>query len=252
MTLEIKGLSKEFGGLTAINNLNLNVRKHELLGIIGPNGAGKSTLFNLLTGVVLPTRGEILFEGKNITNLPRHMFARKGIARTFQTTRIFPGERVFDNVMVGLIPNAGHGLWHALVNRAKKDDRFLFERCEKVLRLVDLEEKAGTLAGQLDQEKQKRLAIGIAMATDPKILFLDEPSGGINLDEIKNLIQIIRRISKTGTTICLIEHKMKMVMELCDRIAVLNYGEKIAEGTLEEIRSNEKAIKAYLGDEYAA
>jgi branched-chain amino acid transport system ATP-binding protein len=254
MLLKVKRLSKEFGGLRAINNLNFGVKKGEMLGIIGPNGAGKSTLFNLLTGELSTSGGEIIFEEKDVTDLPTPMLARLGIVRTYQTTRTFMDESVLNNIMIGLIPRIKHGVWDALIGgiSRRREEQRLIERCEEVIRFVDLEDKADSLAGELDQEEQKRLAIGIALATDPKLLLLDEPTGGINVEEINHLMGIIRRIWERGITVCLIEHKMKMVMELCERIIVLNYGRKIAEGTPQEVRRNEAAVKAYLGEEYAA
>jgi len=253
MLLKVKNLSKEFGGLKAINNLSFDVTKGEMLGIIGPNGAGKSTLFNLLTGELSATGGKIIFEEKAVTALPTPMLARLGIVRTYQTTRTFMDESVLDNIMVGLILRTKHGVWDALKGgrKSKREEKRLVKRCEEVIGFLDLESKADTLAGELAQEEQKRLAIGIAIATDPKLLLLDEPTGGINVEEINRLMGIIRRIWERGTTICLIEHKMKMVMELCERIIVLNYGRKIAEGTPQEVRHNEAAVKAYLGEEYA-
>jgi branched-chain amino acid transport system ATP-binding protein len=196
-----------------------------------------------------------MIEGSAITGLPTHRLALRGIARTYQTTRIFMHESVLDNIMVGLIARTGHGVWTALAGRRRKwkeKEQGLLKRYEELIRFVHLEEKAEALAGELGQEEQKRLAIGIALATDPKLLLLDEPTGGINVEETNNLIGIVHRISERGTTICLIEHKIRMVMELCERIIVLNYGQKIAEGTPLEIRSDEAAIKAYLGEEYAA
>lgn len=249
MLLEVNHLTKDFGGLRAINDLSLYVPEHEILGIIGPNGAGKSTLFNLLSGFLPLTGGTILFQGKIINGLQNHRIARMGIGRTFQTTRIFSNETVLNNIWVGLIPRTKHGVWNALFRRRKRDEKRLLERCKEVLRLVDLEERAERIAGELDQEAQKRLSIGIALATNPKLLLLDEPTGGINTDEINHLMDIIRRIWESGITICLIEHKLKMVMELCERIVVLNYGKKIAEGTPREITTNPEAISAYLGKE---
>jgi branched-chain amino acid transport system ATP-binding protein len=254
MLVEVRNLVKEFGGLRAIDNLSFDVNNGEILGIIGPNGSGKSTLFNLLTGVFTPTNGKVLFKGNPVTGLPTHVIAQRGIARTFQTTRIFMDQTVLNNVMVGLIPTTKHSIWNALMSRRKmkRQEQWLLKRCEEVIRFVDLEEKADGIAGELGQEEQKRLAIGIAIATEPKLLLLDEPTGGINIEEINHLMVIIRKIWSKGITICLIEHKMKMVMELCDRIMVLNYGTKIAEGTPKEVRHNKAAIKAYLGEEYAA
>jgi branched-chain amino acid transport system ATP-binding protein len=254
MLLEVRNLVKEFGGLRAIDNLSFDVNDGEILGIIGPNGSGKSTLFNLLTGVLPSTSGKILFKENLITGLSTHIIAHRGIARTFQTTRIFVDQTVLNNLMVGLVPRAKHSIWNALMSRGKmkREEQRLVKRCEEVIKFVDLEEKADGFAGELGQEEQKRLAIGIAIATEPKLLLLDEPTGGINIEEINHLMDIIRKIWNKGITICLIEHKMKMVMELCERIMVLNYGTKIAEGTPQEVRNNEAAIKAYLGEEYAA
>lgn len=252
MFLEVRNLSKEFGGLRAINHLSFSVQQHELVGIIGPNGSGKSTLFNLLTGFLSPQEGEILFQGRVVNGLPSHIIAQYGIGRTFQATRIFMEATLVDNVMVGLLPRTEHGVWNALMGKRRKEEGGFLHRCREILQLVDLEEMSTKVAGELDQEQQKRLAIGIAMATDPQVLLLDEPTGGINIEEINHLTEIIRRIWQRGVTVCLIEHKLKMLMELCGRIIVLNYGEKIAEGTPREVVRNEAAIKAYLGDEYAS
>ena len=254
MLLTVRNLVKEFGGLQAINYLSFEVNEGEILGIIGPNGAGKSTLFNLLTGVLSPTHGEIIFDEKLVTGLPTHVLAQRGIARTFQTTKIFMDQTVLNNIMIGLVPKTKHSVWNAIMNRRKmrREEGGLLKRCEGVIRFIGLEEKADRFAGALGQEEQKRLAIGIAMATEPKLLLLDEPTGGINIEETNYLMGIIRKIGSQGITICLIEHKMKMVMELCERIIVLNYGTKIAEGAPQEVRHNEAAIKAYLGEEYAA
>lgn len=254
MLLTVRNLVKDFGGLQAINDLNFEVNKGEILGIIGPNGAGKSTLFNLVTGVLPSTKGEIIFDGKLINGLPTHVLAQRGIARTFQTTRIFMDQTALNNLMIALVPKTKHSVWNAIMNRRKmkREEKGLLKRCEELIRFIGIEEKANGLAGELGQEEQKRLAIGIALATDPKLLLLDEPTGGINIEEINHLMDVIRKIWSKGITICLIEHKMKMVMELCERIIVLNYGTKIAEGTPAEVRHNEAAIKAYLGEEYAA
>ena len=251
MLLEVRGLYKQFGGLVALNNLTFQINEGELLGIIGPNGAGKSTLFNVITGVFAPDQGDIVFQGKSIGGMPDYEVSRCGIARTFQTTRVFADRNVLDNIMIGLMSKMSHGISAAFFRRSRKDAQRLTRECEDLLNLVGLEKKGGILAGELKQEEQKRLAIGIAMATGPKLLLLDEPTGGINIDEINFLIDVIRKLWKSGTTICLIEHKMKVIMDLCERIIVLNYGEKIAEGIPQEVRKDEKAIKAYLGDDYA-
>lgn len=252
MILEVQNLSKTFGGLRAINNLSFSIRKHEIMGIIGPNGSGKTTLFNLLTGFLRPTEGKIMFQGQSIDSLPIHKIAQRGVTRTFQVTRIIKEASLLNNVMMGLLPTTQHGVWDALISQRKKEDQRFKHRCQEILKMVDLEERSAHLAGELDQEQQKRLSIAIAMATNPQLLLLDEPTGGINVEEIHKLTKIIRSIWAAGVTVCLIEHKMEMVTELCQRIMVLNYGEKIAEGTPEEVMHNENAIRVYLGEEYVA
>jgi branched-chain amino acid transport system ATP-binding protein len=252
MFLEVKNISKNFGGLKAISNLSFGIEKHELVGVIGPNGAGKSTLFNLLTGFSHPTRGMITLEGQTINGLPAHKIARLGVTRTFQATRIIKEATLMNNVMVGLLSKIQHGVWDALIGLRKEEEQRFKYRCWEVLKVVGLEEMSTRIAGELDQEQQKRLAIAIAIATNPKLLLLDEPTGGVNVEEIDKLTKIIRRVWNEGITVCLIEHKLKMVTELCERIIVLNYGEKIAEGTPEEVMRNEDAIRVYLGEEHAA
>jgi branched-chain amino acid transport system ATP-binding protein len=252
MFLEVKNLLKAFGGLRAINDLSFSIQQHELVGIIGPNGAGKSTLFNLLTGFLRPTEGKILFQDQAINGLPVHRIAQRGVTRTFQTTRIIKEATLTNNVLIGLLPQTQHGVWDALIGLRKKEEQRLQHRCRELLQMVDLEEISARIAGELDQEQQKRLAIAIAMATNPQLLLLDEPTGGINIEETDKLTGIIRRIWRGGVTVCLIEHKLKMVTELCQRIIVLNYGEKVAEGTPQEVMSNKDAIRVYVGDEYVA
>ncbi len=252
MLLQADNLSFNFGRLSILRNLTFNIHDRELLGIIGPNGAGKSTLFNLLTGFLFPDRGEILFQGKPITRMPTPARARIGMARTFQSTKIFLNQSVLDNLTVGLIPRVKKGRLNSFFSQKNLGHRELPHYCLEIAGFVGLEDSLAVMARELDQEAQKRLAIGIALSTNPRLLLLDEPTGGINIEETNRLMDIIRNIGERGITICLIEHKMKMVMELCQRILVLNYGQKIAEGTPLEIRRNTLAIKAYLGDEYAA
>jgi len=249
--LKAKDLTKNFGGLSAINNVSFHIKEGEILGIIGPNGAGKSTLFDLLTGVQPPTEGEIEYNNENITGLKTYELAIQGMARTYQTTKLFNKISVKDNILVGMISRTRHNLWSIFVPKREKI-KILHDDLEKLLDFIGLKNKKDLIADQLDQEAQKRLAIGVALATKPKLLFLDEPTGGINVEEINRLIGLIAKIKNSGITVCLIEHKMKMVMELCERIMVLNYGKLIAEGTPQEIRSNEVCIQAYLGEEYAA
>jgi branched-chain amino acid transport system ATP-binding protein len=252
MLLQVNNLSINFGRLSVIRHLSFNVNDHEILGIIGPNGAGKSTLFNLLTGFLFPDSGDILFKGENINQVPAHIRVQQGMARTFQSTKIFLNQSVLDNLIVGLIPKKEKERGPSFLGRKCTDDTQLSRYGQELADFVGLNDRLDVRAGDLDQEARKRLAIGIALSTNPSLLLLDEPTGGINLEEINRLMDLIRNIAEKGITICLIEHKMKMIMELCQRIIVLNYGQKIAEGTPQEIRVNESAIKAYLGEEYVA
>ncbi len=252
--LEVSNLSKRFGGLTAINQLNFQVQSGELLSIIGPNGAGKSTLFNLLTGSYRSSSGTVRFEGKDITNRPPHEAARRGIARTFQQTTIFSRETVLNNIVIGQSLHFKTGILGAVLRtpRAGREERRVREKAEEVLSFVGLSDFKNKQAGGLTEEAQKRLSIAMVLASGPKLLLLDEPTGGINLEEIGGLIQLVTKIWESGVTICLIEHKMRMVMSISSRIIVLNYGQNIAEGTPAEVAGNEEVIKAYLGARYVA
>ena len=247
--LEVSGLSKHFGGLMAVDRLNFHVGAGELLSIIGPNGAGKTTLFNLLTGIYRPTAGKIMFNGKDVTGCKPYQAARYGIARTFQRTTIFPQATVLDNVIIGQAIHAKTGAWGAILRTgaARREEREVRDKAREVLSFVGLVDKEARLAGNLTEEAQKRLSIAMVLAADPKLLLLDEPTGGVNLEEIGGLIRLVEKVRESGITICLIEHKMRMVMSISDRIVVLNYGENIADGTPEEVANNTEVIKAYLG-----
>lgn len=252
MLLQANNLSIQFGRLLVIHDLSFQVNDHETLGIIGPNGAGKSTLFNLLTGFLFPDTGDILFKEKPITKMPAHNRVQQGMARTFQSTKLFLNQSVLDNLIVGLISGKKKGRASSFLMDGNTGEAHLPGDGREIAHFVGLDDRLHVRAGELDQEARKRLAIGIALSTNPSLLLLDEPTGGINIEEINRLMNLIRKIGEKGITVCLIEHKMKMIMELCQRIIVLNYGQKIAEGTPQEIRGNECAIKAYLGEDYAA
>lgn len=252
MLLQANNLSVHFGRLLVIHNLSFQVNDHEMLGIIGPNGAGKSTLFNLLTGFLFPDNGDILFKGKPITKMPAHIRVQQGMARTFQSTKLFLNQTVLDNLIVGIISGKKKERAPSFFGGENTGDAQLPRNGREIAHFVGLDDRLNVRAGDLDQEARKRLAIGIALSTNPSLLLLDEPTGGINVEEINRLMNLIRKIGEKGITVCLIEHKMKLIMELCQRIIVLNYGQKIAEGTPQEIRGNEYAIKAYLGEDYAA
>jgi branched-chain amino acid transport system ATP-binding protein len=252
--LEVSGLAKAFGGLTAVSGLSFSIGPGELLSIIGPNGAGKTTLFNLLTGFYQPTSGTITFNGKNVTGCKPYQMTRFGIGRTFQLTSIFTRSTVLENVIIGRSLHAKVGVWGSVLRTpaTRREEKKTLERAREILSFVGLADKEDLFAGGLTEEAQKRLSISMALATEPKLLLLDEPTGGVNLDEISGLIELVGKIRKLGTGICLIEHKMRMVMSISDRIIVLNYGKKIAEGTPKEVAANDEVIKAYLGARYAA
>lgn len=249
MFLETKNLTKQFGGLRAVNSVDFSIDKGKINAIIGPNGAGKSTFFNLISGFHRPTAGQVIFKGKDITPLPSNKIAELGVARTFQTTNLFEQSTVLDNVIVGHRLRTKSNLLDAVLRtkRLKSEEKQCRDKAMEVLDFVDLTHMAQKQAGGISQEEKKRVAFALALATDPEIVFLDEPAAGVNPDETEGLALLMQKMVQKGITVCLIEHKMSMIMKLADKIMVLNYGEKIAEGTPEEIRNNETVIKAYLG-----
>jgi branched-chain amino acid transport system ATP-binding protein len=249
MLLEIQKLTKRFGGLVAVNDVSFSVEKGKVNAIIGPNGAGKTTFFNLISGFYKPTSGQIIFKGQDITRLPANQRAKLGIARTFQTTHLFEQSTVFDNVMVGHRLRTSSNLFDAVfrTKRLKREEAECKEKAMEVLEFVGLTDVADKIVANISQEQKKRAAFALALATEPEIILLDEPAAGVNPDETDGLEQLIVKIVDHGITVCLIEHKMSMIMKIAHKIMVLNYGEKIAEGTPEEIQSNETVIKAYLG-----
>jgi len=249
--LEVENLSKAFKGLLAVDQYHLKLRPGEILGIIGPNGAGKTTIFNLLTGYLRPTCGTIQFQGCDITRLPPDKIAALGIGRTFQNVRLFPSMTVLDNVKTALQLRDRDNLlttllsWPSFVAR----ERRLTQRSFEQLALFDLDDQADMPATALPYGDQRRLEIVRALALQPKLLLLDEPTAGMNPHESIEVLQLIRRIHEQyDLTIIIVEHNMPVVMQLCERIQVLNYGRIIAEGTPEQVRTNPRVIEAYLGE----
>ncbi len=245
--LEVRNLSRHFGGLIALDNLSLSINAGEIVGLIGPNGAGKSTLFNVITGFFPPTNGEIIYKGENVSNLKPHHIARRGIVRTFQLTVLYPEFTAIENVLLG-----GHiksSMWRALFypSRIPKAE---VDRAGAILEFVGLAHLKDAKAGQLPHGHQRMLGLGIALAAEPDLLLLDEPVTGMNVDEIKMMTDLIRTLHSTRKiTIMLVEHNVKTVVDVCQRIIALNFGRKIAEGSPDEIRSNKDVIEAYLGPE---
>ncbi len=251
--LTVQGLTRFFGGLAAVTELSFEVQSGEILSLIGPNGAGKTTVFNLITGTLVPTRGKVLFQGREITGSRPYDSIAVGIARTFQTTSLFYDETVLDNVIVGYRCRTRMGLWDAVfrTGRSREDERRCRQKAEEILDFIGLKERASELARNIPQESQKRLAIALALVTEPKLLLLDEPMGGLTEEENIGMMALIQKVRTRGMSILLIEHKMKVVMNISDRIVVINYGQKIAEGSPQEVSRNTAVIEAYLGAGYA-
>lgn len=250
--LSLNGISQEFGGLRALDGVDLAVEERQIYGIIGPNGAGKTTLFNIITGIYVPTEGILSFQDRPINGTPAHRIARMGIGRTFQNIRLFQKLSVLDNVRLGSHGVTNSGFFSCLLNLpgARREERCMLEQAEELLTLVGLQDKRMEYADNLAYGEQRRLEIARALALKPALLLLDEPAAGMNAGEKLELMELIRHIREhCNLTLLLVEHDMNLVMQICERVAVLDYGRKIADGPPEQIKRDERVIQSYLGVE---
>ncbi len=248
--LDVKNISLSFGGVKALTDITFNVREHEVRAIIGPNGAGKSSMLNCINGVYTPQKGSITFRGKTFSHMDSHQVAVMGIARTFQSLALFKGMSVIDNIMTGRnLKIKSNLLWQALrVGPAQREEERHREAVEHIIDFLEIQAHRKTPVGQLPYGLQKRVDLGRALAMEPQVLLLDEPMAGMNVEEKQDMSRFVLDVNEEfGTTVVLIEHDMGVVMDISDRVVVLDYGKKIGDGTPEEVRNNEEVISAYLG-----
>ncbi len=249
--LEVRNLTKQFGGLTALNDVSFSVEPGEIHGLIGPNGAGKSTMFKNIAGFYAPTSGEIRFDGRDITGLKPSRISHEGIVRTFQETTLFQELSVFDNVLVGTHNRSRTDIFSAILGLDRQKQREAEDSAIEVMEFMGLADRRDQLAAELPLGSQRALAIAIALVSKPRLMLMDEPFAGMNPEETGHMMDLTRRVRESGVTIVLVEHDMKAVMGLCDRLTVLNFGTLLARGSPEEVRNNPDVISAYLGGSHA-
>ncbi|MFQ5483749.1 MAG: ABC transporter ATP-binding protein [Desulfobacterales bacterium] len=245
--LEVKGITKRFGGLVALNDISFSVEEGDLRGLIGPNGAGKSVMFKIIAGFYRPNQGQIVYQGEDITGQGPSAVAGRGLVRTFQETTLFQEFTVYENVLVGCHLQARSNLFTALFRKDMEKQKEAAAKTSEVLEFMGLKDRKDQLALNLPLGSQRALAVAIALAAEPKLLLLDEPFAGMNPEETLQMMDLVRKVQESGVTIILVEHDMKAVMGLCEKLMVLNFGQLLAAGPPEEIRSNNQVIEAYLG-----
>ena len=251
MLLDIQNATMRFGGLVAVNNVSLQVKEKEICALIGPNGAGKTTMFNMIAGAIKPTSGKFIFNGKDVTGFPSYKINHAGISRTYQNINLFKSMTVLENVMIGYHPQLKSGLVSGILRlpSQRREEKELLDKCHRLLDFVGIDHKANDQSSSLSYGEQRKLEICRGMASSPKLMLLDEPAAGMNYTEKQELVKLIRRMrDEFGITILIVDHEMQMIMSLAEKVFVLNFGERIAEGIPDEVQKSPEVISAYLGE----